>query len=395
MKRLRNIKLPYYFSLLLIFLLSIGIIILFYVDGVETANLNKTVKDLNDQVQALKQSLDNLIKENTTLKGEDLRSALNSYKEVVEKYETVKEKTASYKSKGVNVQSVEKELGKVVNLILGKKYIEADKSLTKLDSNLEKLLKEKQEADAAARVQTTPSQTSSCSVPTSGYCQLSLKTSNGTFTIDVVAANLNSTSVITDTANTSNCSNNCPTKSLLSYTQSNGGYAAIHGTYFCPPDYASCAGKVSSYDFPVYNSNLKKWLNEDKLFWSNRAMMAFTSGGAVFYPQANSYSALSGIKAAIVNYPGLLYNGANIVGNYTLTSAQYNKGYRGGIGVKGSTLYFVVARSASVPDMATIMKALGVTHALNLDGGGSSALVYKGSYKVGPGRSLPNAIVLK
>ena len=124
-------------------------------------------------------------------------------------------------------------------------------------------------------------------------------------------------------------------------------------------------------------------------------MMAFTSGGAVFYPQANSYSALSGIKAAIVNYPGLLYNGANIVGNYTLTSAQYNKGYRGGIGVKGSTLYFVVARSASVPDMATIMKALGVTHALNLDGGGSSALVYKGSYKVGPGRSLPNAIVLK
>jgi len=395
MRRLRNIKLPYYFSLLLIFLLSIGIIILFYVDGVETANLNKTVKDLNDQVQALKQSLDNLIKENTTLKGEDLRSALNSYKEVVEKYETVKEKTASYKSKGVNVQSVEKELGKVVNLILGKKYIEADKSLTKLDSNLEKLLKEKQEADAAARVQTTPSQTSSCSVPTSGYCQLSLKTSNGTFTIDVVAANLNSTSVITDTANTSNCSNNCPTKSLLSYTQSNGGYAAIHGTYFCPPDYASCAGKVSSYDFPVYNSNLKKWLNEDKLFWSNRAMMAFTSGGAVFYPQANSYSALSGIKAAIVNYPGLLYNGANIVGNYTLTSAQYNKGYRGGIGVKGSTLYFVVARSASVPDMATIMKALGVTHALNLDGGGSSALVYKGSYKVGPGRSLPNAIVLK
>ena len=395
MKRLRNIKLPYYFSLLLIFLLSIGIIILFYVDGVETANLNKTVKDLNDQVQALKQSLDNLIKENTTLKGEDLRSALNSYKEVVEKYETVKEKTASYKSKGVNVQSVEKELGKVVNLILGKKYIEADKSLTKLDSNLEKLLKEKQEADAAARVQTTPSQTSSCSVPTSGYCQLSLKTSNGTFTIDVVAANLNSTSVITDTANSSNCSNNCPTKSLLSYTQANGGYAAINGTYFCPPDYASCAGKVSSYDFPVYNSNLKKWLNENKLFWSNRAMMAFTSGGAVFYPQANSYSALSGIKAAIVNYPGLLYNGANIVGNYTLTSAQYNKGYRGGIGVKGSTLYFVVARSASVPDMATIMKALGVTHALNLDGGGSSALVYKGSYKVGPGRSLPNAIVLK
>src|SRR4030067_1241311 len=99
MKHLRNIKLPHYFPFLLIFLLSIGIVVLFYVDGVETANLNKTVNDLNGQVQSLKQSLDNLIKENTTLKGEDSRSALNSYNEVVEKYETVKEKTASYKSK--------------------------------------------------------------------------------------------------------------------------------------------------------------------------------------------------------------------------------------------------------------------------------------------------------
>ena len=124
-------------------------------------------------------------------------------------------------------------------------------------------------------------------------------------------------------------------------------------------------------------------------------MMAFTSSSAVFYPQANTYSGLSGLKAAIVNFPGLVHNGKNIVNNYSLTSAQLTKGSRGGIGVKGSTVYLVVAQSATVKDLASVMLAIGVDHALNLDGGGSSALYYSGSYKVGPGRSLPNAVVFK
>jgi len=44
--------------------------------------------------------------------------------------------------------------------------------------------------------------------------------------------------------------------------------------------------------------------------------------------------------------------------------------------------------------MAAIMEALGARHALNLDGGGSAAMHIGGAYKVGPGRQLPNAVVL-
>lgn len=124
-------------------------------------------------------------------------------------------------------------------------------------------------------------------------------------------------------------------------------------------------------------------------------MMAFTSDGAVFYPQANSYSGLSGIKAGLVNFPGLVYNGKNIVGNYSLDSAQNIRGNRGGLAVKGGVVYLINARNATVPEFANILVTLGVTHALNLDGGGSTALYYKGSYKVGPGRSLPNALIFK
>ena len=40
------------------------------------------------------------------------------------------------------------------------------------------------------------------------------------------------------------------------------------------------------------------------------------------------------------------------------------------------------------------VQALGVREALNLDGGGTSAMWFGGAYKVGPGRLLPNAVIL-
>ena len=49
--------------------------------------------------------------------------------------------------------------------------------------------------------------------------------------------------------------------------------------------------------------------------------------------------------------------------------------------------------AASFADTAEVLKTLGLENAMNLDGGGSSALWF-GGYKIGPGRSLPTAIVL-
>ncbi len=351
--------------------------------------------ELNSEVSDLSKNIDNLTKENEALKKEDAKVQLRAYNEAVEKYEVVKEKSKDYKLQGVNVGSVGKKLDSVVDLIFGRKYSKADKLLTDLSKQLDTLLKKKKAADAAKKAKAAPKKPACSSLPSSGFCAFPVKISSGTFTIDAIGINLSNATAVTDTAISSNCTNNCATKSLQSYITSNNGFAGIHGTYFCPPDYISCSGKVNSFDFPVYNSRLKKWINEDKLFWSNRAMMAFTSSGAVFYPQANTYSSLSGLKAGLVNHPGLVHNGKNIVGNYSLTSAQKIRGLRGGVAVKGSMVYLINARNVTVAEFAKIMVALGVTHALNLDGGGSSALYYKGSYKVGPGRSLPNALIFK
>ena len=60
----------------------------------------------------------------------------------------------------------------------------------------------------------------------------------------------------------------------------------------------------------------------------------------------------------------------------------------------GTYIYLVVVTNATVTDTAYVMQALGARDALNLDGGGTAALWIGGGYKVGPGRLLPNAIVL-
>lgn len=384
-------------ALFLVLTLSVLGIFLSYKTTSEKNLLSQSLTDKEAAVASLNTRVKNLLKENRLIASAAASVELTLINETLEKYQTVKDKSGSYKTTGVVVTTVESQLPTSVDLILAKKYREADTLLSKLDADLETALKAKQAADAAATAATKPKPTTSVSsctnVPASGYCKLSVKTSNGTFTVYVIAGSISS--VKTLTANSESCANNCPTKSLKTYSDENGGYAGMNGTYFCPADYSSCSGKVASFDFPVYNSNLAKWINEDKLFWNDRAMLAFTGSTAVFYPNANSYTTLAGIKAGIVNYPGLVHNGTKIVNNYPLSSSQLTKGTRGGIAVKGSTVYLVIASSATVVDFANVMLELGVTHALNLDGGGSAALYYKGSYKIGPGRSLPNALILK
>jgi exopolysaccharide biosynthesis protein len=73
---------------------------------------------------------------------------------------------------------------------------------------------------------------------------------------------------------------------------------------------------------------------------------------------------------------------------------QARRGTRGVIAFDSTYLYLAVIGSATVPEIATVMRALGARDAMNLDGGGSVAMWIGGGYVVGPGRLLPNAILL-
>lgn len=214
----------------------------------------------------------------------------------------------------------------------------------------------------------------------------------------VLTFSLGGSTVVTDTATDDDCNNNCPAKPLAQYVSENGGRGGMNGTYFCPPDYSWCSGKVNTFDFPVWNNRKRKWMQANKLFWNGRGMMVFRPGSAQFFPCAACVGAPSDITGGITNYPSLIAGGQVVYNNNTLADSdklKTTRGTRNGIGFGGSKLFLVVASNANMDDLVNIFKSLGATDAMNTDGGGSSALYENGSYKVGPGRSLPNAVIVK
>ncbi|MBI5405162.1 MAG: hypothetical protein HY976_02950, partial [Candidatus Kerfeldbacteria bacterium] len=86
------------------------------------------------------------------------------------------------------------------------------------------------------------------------YSQRTVTTSRGAFTVDLLTLDRAATNlkVMTDTGQLNDCTNNCTTTSLGAYVARRAGVAGLHGTYFCPPEYASCVGQTGSYLYPVF-----------------------------------------------------------------------------------------------------------------------------------------------
>ena len=198
---------------------------------------------------------------------------------------------------------------------------------------------------------------------------------------------------LTHTANASECERDCPAEPLADFVASAGSFAGMSGTYLCPPDYPACADKRNSYDYAVYNSALGKWLNPDGLVSPVNALMTVSDGKLRFYRHITSYDR-SAVSAAISNFPLLLAGGQVVDSEAEQADYQKLRGSNGSIGTDGTYVYLAFVSGASVTDSAYVLQALGVRDALNLDGGGTSALYEGGTYYVGPGRLLPNAVVL-
>ena len=226
-----------------------------------------------------------------------------------------------------------------------------------------------------------------------GYTYTTVSTEKGTHGVYLIKVPMSEVRVKTVAAASGDCSDNCPTKSLQDYVNEYGGFAGMNGSYFCPPDYSSCGGKVNSFDYALYHSQAGKWLNKDARSWDKTGLFTFNGNSVEFYKKSNEFGG-GGVTGGISNYPSLVKNGEVVVKDGDLTSYQKIKGTRGAIGVGGENLYLAIITSATVEEAAYAMRALGAKHALNLDGGGSSAMFVDGRYVLGPGRSLPNAIVL-
>lgn len=227
--------------------------------------------------------------------------------------------------------------------------------------------------------------------PNSGYSYQTVSFDGQTFPVSIVAADLNSTKVIVDTASDSDCSNNCPVTSLADYVSRNGAYAGINGSFFCPAEYPSCAGKTNSFDTLLMNKN-KHYFNSDNNVYSTIPAAIFSPGSARFVGRSLEWGRDNSPDSVIANYP-LLVTGGNINFIEAPNEPKFGqKGPRGFIAARGNIVYIGVIRNATMGESAKVLHTLGMSEALNLDEGGSTAL-WSGGYKAGPGRNIPNAIL--
>ena len=302
-------------------------------------------------------------------------SAKNTYEDLFD-LKDISKKTEAY----------DKSFAQILNLLSDKNYVSASAQLSILQKDIKT---EKDKISASFIIpQNVPAVDAA---PGSGYSRQKVTTDVGEFMVDVLAADLNSTRVIVDTASDSTCGNDCPVLPLSTYISRSGGYAGINGPYFCPASYPSCAGKSNSFDTLLMNKN-KVYFNSDNNIYSNVPAVIFTGSSARFVGASSQWGRDTGVDSVIASQPMLL-SGGNITFGGDSEVKRGSKGNRSFIGSKGNIVYIGVVHSASVFEVARVLHKMGLENALNLDSGGSTAFYANGHFVAGPGRELPFGIV--
>jgi exopolysaccharide biosynthesis protein len=243
-----------------------------------------------------------------------------------------------------------------------------------------------------------PQQDTGSSTAFSKYFANTFTTDRGTFNGRVMQFEVGpgKVRVITDTWADTECIDDCPVGTLAGYVARHNAIAGVNGTYFCPIDYSTCSSNRNAFTFKIFNPRIGRAINRDSGQYEHYPLLAFTNtGNYQFFTkwsdiENSTFPFWSGINSG----PLLVRNSAFAVDDAGLDEKQRStKATRAGIGVRNGTVFVVHISNATVPDLASAFVALGVDDALNIDAGGSSALWYNGSYKLGPGRLLPNAVV--
>nr|MBI5456094.1 phosphodiester glycosidase family protein [Candidatus Levybacteria bacterium] len=343
--------------------------------------LSQKLKDVSFKLQALKN--EDQYKMNISLK-ENIKNIQDTYKSSLSLYQ----KILDLKAQKQNTSDLDKEFAQSLNYLSDLNYSSGSAALKILSLDIKK--KEDEFAQAQVTTSTPQNITQNNTAPSSGFSVQSVSTDNGSFTVYLVAADLNSTRVIVDTASDSDCSNNCPTLPLSDYVSRNGAFAGINGTYFCPAEYPGCAGKTNSFDLLVMNKK-KVYFNSSNNVYSTNPAVIFSGNSARFVGQALQWGRDTGADAVLSNYP-LLVSGGNITYTNGGDAKYAPKGTRTFVAAKGNTAFIGAVLNATMAESAIVLKALGMDNAMNLDQGGSTAL-WSGGYKLGPGRSIPNALL--
>ncbi len=370
----------------------LSVVIYTYNQNLILAQKIKQLNELEKQLSLSKTELADLKNQDQYKINQDLKKEIDNiiktYKRSLEAYESITDLDVQ---KG-KTEPLRKGFAQILANLAERNYASAEGVLRTLSESIQK---EKDRIavsvfNSSGGIVSTANLPISNAPPGAGYSRQVVSALGGQYVIDIVAADMNSTRIIVDTASDGDCRDSCPVLSLGDYVARNGAFAGINGSYFCPADYPSCAGKSNSFDTLAMNRN-KKYINSDNNVYSTVPAVIFQSGSMRFVGQSLEWGRDTGVDGVLANQP-LLLSGGNVTFNGSADPKQGSKGSRSFVGNKGGTAYIGVARNVTVAEMAHVLKALGLENALNLDSGGSTAL-WSGGYKAGPGRGIPNAIL--
>lgn len=349
--------------------------------GEQNAQIAKQKEEVSKNLEILKNQ--DQVKRNDDLEAE-IKKIEETYKKSLGLYEQIIDLSDQKK----NTDALSLLFAQNLNYLSERNYASAEAVLSDLGKkiaaeNAKTLPGGKPAATTAnVAVNNTP--------PGAGYSRQNVKTDFGTFLVDIVTADLGSTRVIVDTASDGDCGDGCPVLSLGDYAGRSGAFAGVNGSYFCPAEYPSCAGKTNSFDTLLMNKN-KVYFNSGNNVYSNVPAVIFSGGSARYVGRSLEWGRDTGVDSVLANQP-LLVSGGNVVFGGDDEVKRTGAGSRSFVGSTGSTVYIGVVHGVNAAQMARILHAMGIQNALNLDSGGSTAL-WSGGYKVGPGRNIPNALL--
>lgn len=337
----------------------------------ETHTLLTQLNDVRNEDQYIKNV--QLAEKNTHIQ--------TTYGQAVTAYETL----LDLRGESPNTSALDKAFANILSLLAHEQWATASAEITKFSGDIASA-----RAKLAAAIVIPQNVTQSNTAPSSGFSRQSVTVDGTQFLVDLIAGDLGSTKVIVDTASEHDCANDCPTLSLSEYVARNNAYAGVNGSYFCPAEYPSCAGKTNSFDTLLMNKN-KTYFNSANNVYSTVPAVIFLGSSLRFVGQSLEWGRDTSPDSLIANRP-LLVSGGGIAFSGEGEPKEGNKGNRSFVANKGTVAYIGVVHGASVAESAKVLHELGMDNAINLDDGGSTAL-WSGGYKVGPGRNLPNAIL--
>ncbi len=357
-------------------------------------SLRKSSQDLGKNLALIQQELTVLKNQDQVKINLELKLEIDNIHTSYMLAATLFEGINDLKSQGQKTGDLDQLYAETLKYLADRNYASASADLRKLDQqvkDMEGKLAPSTSTNTGSGQAAVPSATQSNNPPGSGYQRQTVQTDRGSFSVDIIAADLNSTKVIVDTASDSDCGNNCPALPLSTYATRSGAWAGINGSFFCPTAYPSCAGKTNSFDTLLMNKN-KHYFNSDNNVYSTVPAAIFGPGSARFVGRSLEWGRDTSVDAVIANYP-LYIAGGNINFGGNGDPKIDNKGTRSFVASKGKMVYFGIIWGASGADASQVLKTLGMDSALGLDQGGSTALWMGGRYLSGPGRDIPNAVL--